>query len=161
MPTGVSVCPPSSRDTATPGSSTFYSITGITIQHRPDADIVMRTLCPACRCPLEAIAPAWMTTLVICPVAIVDRQEILRLCHDVTAAGHQESNARRKDSFCEYEMLRDAENYVSTCRSCSRNKCLQRHARAEMLKYYVVAPMNRVHLDFLRPLPCAEMSLSW
>ena len=29
----------------------------------------------------------------------------------------------------------------------------QRHARAEMLKYHAGAPMERVHVDFLGPLP--------
>ena len=45
------------------------------------------------------------------------RQEVLRLCHDVPAAGHQgidRTKARLKDRFCWYGMLRDAENYVST-----------------------------------------------
>ena len=80
------------------------------------------------------------------------RQEVLRLCHDVPAAGHQgidRTKARLKDHFCWYGMLRDAENYVSTCGPCSRNKRPQRHARAEMLKYHAGAPMERVHLDFL------------
>ena len=46
------------------------------------------------------------------------RQEMLRLCHDVQGAGHQgidRTKARRKDRFCWYGMLRNAENYVSTC----------------------------------------------
>ena len=84
------------------------------------------------------------------------RQEVLRLCHGVPAAGHQgieRTKARLKDRFCWYGMLRDAENYVSTCGPCSRNKLPQRHARAEMLKYHAGAPMERVHLDFLGPLP--------
>ena len=43
------------------------------------------------------------------------RQEVLRLCHDVPAAGHQgmdRTKARLKDRFCWYGMSRDAENYV-------------------------------------------------
>ena len=48
------------------------------------------------------------------------RQEVRRLRDDVPAAGHQEidrTNARLliKNRFCWYGMLRDAENYVSTC----------------------------------------------
>ena len=84
------------------------------------------------------------------------RQEVLRLCRDVPADGHQgldRTNARLKDRFCWYGMFRDAENYLSTCGPCSRNKRPQRHARAEMLKYHAGAPMERVHLDFLGPLP--------
>ena len=84
------------------------------------------------------------------------RQEVLRLCHDVPAAGHQgidRAKARLKDRFCWYGMLRDAENYVSTCDPCSRNKLPQHYTRAEMLKYHAGAPVERVHLDFLGPLP--------
>nr|XP_022294766.1 uncharacterized protein LOC111104889 [Crassostrea virginica] len=50
-------------------------------------------------------------------------------------------------------MLRDAENFVSTCGPCSRNKRPQRHGRAEIFKYHSGSPMERVHLDFLGPLP--------
>ena len=39
------------------------------IQHSQAADFVMRMLCPACRCPLEAVASAWMLTLAICLAA--------------------------------------------------------------------------------------------
>nr|XP_022308171.1 uncharacterized protein LOC111114176 [Crassostrea virginica] len=84
------------------------------------------------------------------------RQEVLRLCHDVPAAGHQaidRTKARINDRFCWYGMSRDAENYVSTCGLCSRNKRPQCHARAKMFKYHAGAPMERVHLDFLGPLP--------
>ena len=77
------------------------------------------------------------------------RQEILRLCHDVQGARHQgidRTKARLKDRFCWYEMLRNAENYVP-------HAVPQRHAKAEMLKYHAGAPMERVHLGFLGPLP--------
>ena len=78
------------------------------------------------------------------------RQEGLRLCHDVPAAGHQgidRTMTRLKDRFCWYQMLRDADNYVSTCGPCSRNKRHQSHVRGEMLKYHTGAPT--VHLGFL------------
>ena len=97
-----------------------------------------------------------MTTLVICPVAIVDRQDVLRQCHDVTSAGHQETKARLKNGFCWYEMLKDTESYVSTCGPCSTNKRPQRHVRAEMLKYHAGATMEWVHLDFWDPAPCSN-----
>ena len=96
------------------------------------------------------------------------RQEFLRLCHDVPAAGHQgidRTDARLiiKDRFCWYRMLSDTEKYVSTCRPSSSNKRPQRHARAEMLKYRSGAPMERVHLDFWDPCPVLQgvMSTSW
>jgi transposase InsO family protein len=50
-------------------------------------------------------------------------------------------------------MMKEAEQYVNSCGPCSRNKRPQRHARAEMIKYNAGSPMERVHLDFLGPLP--------
>ena len=38
-------------------------------------------------------------------------------------------------------------------KTMSPHAVLQHHARAEMLKYHAGAPMERVHLDFLGPLP--------
>ena len=81
----------------------------------------------------------------------------LGLCHDVQAAEHQgidRTNARLKDCFCWYGMLRDAENYVSTCGPCSRNKRPQGHVRAEMHNYI---PCGGSHGEgaprFLGPCP--------
>jgi hypothetical protein len=84
------------------------------------------------------------------------REEVLRLCHDVPAAGHQgisRTKARIREKFFWYGMMKEAAGFVSTCGPCSRNKHPQRHARAEMIKYHAGAPMERVHLDFLGPLP--------
>ncbi|XP_056003459.1 uncharacterized protein LOC130046578 [Ostrea edulis] len=84
------------------------------------------------------------------------REEVLRLCHDVPASGHQgisRTKARLRERFFWYGMMREVEGFVSTCGPCSRNKHPQRHARAEMIKYHAGAPMERVHLDFLGPLP--------
>ena len=72
------------------------------------------------------------------------RQEVFRLCHDVPAVGHQgidRTKARLKDRLCWYGMLSDAENYVSTCGPCSRNKRPQRNAGAKMFKYHAGASM--------------------
>lgn len=72
------------------------------------------------------------------------------------AAGHQgieSTKVRLRGDFYWYGMVRDAEGFVSTCGPCSRNKHPQRHARAEMIKYHAGAPMERVPLDFLGPLP--------
>ncbi|XP_061166034.1 uncharacterized protein LOC133174958 [Saccostrea echinata] len=94
------------------------------------------------------------TRLLVVPEEL--RKEVLRLCHDVPAAGHQgidRTKARLRDRFFWYGMMREAEQFVSTCGPCSRNKHPQRHARAEMIKYHAGAPMERVHLDFLGPLP--------
>ena len=83
------------------------------------------------------------------------RQEVLRLSQDVPSAGHQEvdrTKARLKDRFSRYGMLRVAEKYM-------RNKRPQGHA--EMRKYHAGAPMVKVQLDFLGPLPHVVMRMSW
>ena len=71
-----------------------------------------------------------------------------------TRSRQRDTRGRQNQDQAEGPLLlvRDVEgagNYVSTCSPCSRNKRPQRHARAEMLKYYAGAPMQGVHLDFL------------
>jgi hypothetical protein len=84
------------------------------------------------------------------------REEVLSLCHDVPALGQQgisKTKARLRERFFWYGMMKEAAGFVSTCGPCSRNKHPHRHARAEMIRYLAGAPMQRVHLDFLGPLP--------
>ena len=89
-------------------------------------------------------------------VPIELRREVLPLCYDVPAAGHQGiecTKAMMREHLYWYGMMWGAERFVSTCGPCSRNKRPQCHARAEMIKYHAGAPMERVHLDFLGPRP--------
>jgi hypothetical protein len=93
------------------------------------------------------------TRLLVIPAGL--RTEVMRLCHDIPASGHQgidRTKSRLRDRFLWYGM-KEAEQYVSSCEPCSRNKRPQRHARAEMLKYHAGSPIESVHLDFLGPLP--------
>ena len=53
-------------------------------------------------------------------------------------------------------MSKDIVNYVSTCAACNRNKKPSQHARCPMRLFHAVAPMERVHLDFLGPLPITK-----
>ena len=53
------------------------------------------------------------------------RQEVLRECHGIPAAGHQgidRTKARLKDRFYWYGMLRDAQKYVSHMRSLQQEQ---------------------------------------
>ncbi len=43
--------------------------------------------------------------------------------------------------------------YVSSCQECNRSKKPVRTARYNLTSYHAGAPMERVHLDFLGPLP--------
>jgi hypothetical protein len=83
------------------------------------------------------------------------REEVLNICYDVPASGHQgigRTKARPRERFFLY-VMKEAAGFVSTCGPCIRNKHPQRHARAEMIKYHAEAPMGKIHLDFLGPLP--------
>ena len=84
------------------------------------------------------------------------QEQALRLCHDIPAAAHQgieRTKARVKEHFFWYSMSRDVRHYVITCKLCNKNKKPTRHAKAPMTKHHAGFPMERVHLDFLGPLP--------
>ena len=62
-------------------------------------------------------------TLLVVPPSL--RNEILELCHDIPAAGHQgidRTIARMKKQFYWYGMSQDVKRYVNTCRTCSTQK---------------------------------------
>ena len=50
-------------------------------------------------------------------------------------------------------MSRDIRNFVTTCDTCSKNKKPTRYGRWNMTNYHAGAPMERVHIDFMGPLP--------
>ena len=50
-------------------------------------------------------------------------------------------------------MSRDVKNYVRTCAVCNRNKKPNVHSKCAMTLFHAGAPIERVHLDFLGPLP--------
>lgn len=50
-------------------------------------------------------------------------------------------------------MSQATKNFVRTCDVCSKFKKANRKARCPISKYHSGAPMERVHLDFLGPLP--------
>lgn len=85
--------------------------------------------------------------------------EAMALCHDIPAAGHQgvvRTLSRIKERFYWYSMTLDIQNYVSSCAVCNRNKKPTRHARCNMTQFHAGVPMERVHLDFLGPLPVTK-----
>ena len=50
-------------------------------------------------------------------------------------------------------MSRDIRTFVLTCEVCSKYKKPTRNARSHMIPYHAGAPMERVHLYFMGPLP--------
>ena len=87
------------------------------------------------------------------------REEILYLCHDIPSSGHQgiqRSKEKLKLSFYWWRMVADMKKYVLTCDVCSRNKRGPLPNRARLKSYQAGSPMEKVHLDFLGPLPRTE-----
>jgi transposase InsO family protein len=84
------------------------------------------------------------------------RNSALESCHDLPTAGHQgitRTRARVKEMFFWYGVGQDVTRYVTTCDVCSRNKKLNRYGRCPMTEFQAGAPLERVHIDFLGPLP--------
>ena len=92
------------------------------------------------------------------------RNEVLALCHDVPAAGHQgydRTLARLQQRYRWYAITQDVRRFVSSCAVCNRNKKANRKAKHQMKQFHAGAPMERVHLDFLGPLPVTKRNNSY
>lgn len=74
----------------------------------------------------------------------------------MTSAGHpgtERTLSKVKDKYHWYNMSRDIRTFVLTCEVCSKYKKPTRNARSHMIPYHAGAPMERVHLYFMGPLP--------
>ncbi len=58
-----------------------------------------------------------------------------------------------KEKLYWYGMGTDVTNYVTSCPVCSQNKKAHSYGRGAMQEYQAGAPMERVHIDFMGPLP--------
>lgn len=90
----------------------------------------------------------------VVPVSL--KTEIMAAHHDLPSSGHQgaeRTELKLRDKFWWKGIGADIRNYVATCGTCNRNKKPSRHAKAPLKSYQAGAPMERVHLDFLGPLP--------
>ena len=84
------------------------------------------------------------------------RPELMHLHHDIPSAGHQGADrtlSKIKEKYYWRNMTKDIKAYVSMCNHCNKSKKPQRHARCEMTKFHAGSPMEKVHMDFLGPLP--------
>ena len=92
--------------------------------------------------------------LLVVPVDL--RKHILELAHTIPLAGHTGINRTReklRGKYFWFGMTRDIRAYILSCSPCNHAKKNSRVARAEMQMYHAGFPMERVHLDFLGPLP--------
>ena len=84
------------------------------------------------------------------------KDDVLHAHHDLPSAGHQgiaRTKARVKERFYWYRIGRDVAMYVSACPVCNKNKKSSRHGKVPMQEYQASEPMERVHINFLGPLP--------
>lgn len=82
------------------------------------------------------------------------KQEILSLVHDDPSAGHMgihKTTARVQNRFYWVGYKNDVINYIKNCKTCSSRKQPQR--KAKMKQYNVGAPLERIALDIIGPLP--------
>ena len=94
-----------------------------------------------------------------CDVLVVPkslRHDIIRLNHDPPSAGHagvSRTRSKLKTKYYWYGMSEDIRNYIAKCATCNKNKRATRYGRHPMKNYHAGVPMERVHLDFMGPLP--------
>ena len=93
-------------------------------------------------------------TRLVVPKNLVE--EVLSMCHDLPVMGHQgmdRTYGRVKEKYYWYQMNQSTRQFISSCSTCNKHKKANRKAKCPMTKYHAGAPMERVHLDFLGPLP--------
>ena len=81
---------------------------------------------------------------------------ILRLAHDNSLAGHfgmDKTFERISRNFYWPGMRKDVEQHVRGCFACNRSKHLRRKYRAPLKEYTMGAPLEKLHIDILGPLP--------
>ncbi len=84
------------------------------------------------------------------------RKRVLSACHDPPDMGHQgvdRTKARLRERYYWYGMSKSVGQYVQSCSVCNQNKKPNRKARFPLMSFQAGLPMERVHLDFLGPLP--------
>ncbi|VDI62015.1 Hypothetical predicted protein [Mytilus galloprovincialis] len=96
-------------------------------------------------------------TRLVVPASL--RQTVMELCHELPSAGHQgvsRTMSKIKDKYHWYNMTKDINLFVLSCDTCNKNKKASRHSKCPLTKYHAGYPMERVHIDFMGPLPKTE-----
>ena len=76
--------------------------------------------------------------------------------HNLPSAGHQgakRTKERLREKYVWYGLGKDVSAFVAGCEVCSQNKKADRQGQCRVTEYRAGSPMERVHLDFLGPLP--------
>lgn len=87
------------------------------------------------------------------------RTNILELNHDIPIAGHlggEKTYEKVKKSFYWYGMKNEIDLYVKGCSKCTQNKKYGKTSRHPLQINQAGVPLERVHIDFLGPLPISK-----
>ena len=87
------------------------------------------------------------------------KEEVMSLCHDPPMAGHfgiDKTKWRVKQKFFWFRMAKDIKSFVKRCPACNIHKHSNHLNRSPRVIYQAGQPMQKVHLDFLGPLPKTE-----
>ena len=84
------------------------------------------------------------------------RETLVKGYHDLPSSGHQgvdRTKLKIQQKYFWYGMSGYIKNYVKPCPVCNKNKKPSKHSRAPLTSFQASAPLERVHMDFLGPLP--------
>lgn len=84
------------------------------------------------------------------------QKEALRQAHDAPMGGHfgrRKTQDKILQNFYWYGLREDVSAYVTTCQICQKNKRLTKGPKGRLGSMLVGAPMDRVSVDILGPLP--------
>jgi len=84
------------------------------------------------------------------------QHQVIEWHHDIPSSGHQgiaRTKAKLKEKFYWYSLARDVEAFILSCDVCGRNKKNKKYGKVPLTAYQAGAPMERVHIDFIGPLP--------
>lgn len=87
------------------------------------------------------------------------KEQAMAWHHDIPSAGHQgvaRTKAKLKEKFFWVRLSKDIQSYVLSCSVCSLNKKNKCYGKVPLTEYQAGAPMERVHIDFIGPLPKTE-----
>ena len=84
------------------------------------------------------------------------REDVLHACHGAASAGHpgrKRTQERVSSTYFWFRMSRDIRRFVEECIPCARNSLEGRKARFPCVGNQAGLPMEKVHMDFVGPLP--------
>ena len=81
---------------------------------------------------------------------------IMKLNHETPLAGHQgitRTKQKIKTAYFWYRMSKDIQRFITKCHRCNQQKTGSRHNKHPLVQNHAGVPMEKVHMDFVGPLP--------